>query len=82
VLIDFFPWPSDIAPKDGADVFYNFGRNPMAHALGLDVPDAPEIGINKGPLSERRILELEDVPSLPRWAAPRSASRAATTRSP
>jgi hypothetical protein len=70
VLIDFFPWPTGIAPKDGADVFYKFGRNPMAHALGLDVPDAPEIGINKGPLSERRILELEDAANLPASAPP------------
>jgi hypothetical protein len=70
VLIDFFPWPSNIAPKDGASVFYKFGRNPMAHALGLDVPDAPEIGINKGALSERRVLELEDAANLPKWAAP------------
>jgi hypothetical protein len=51
-------------------VFYKFGRNPMAHALGLDVPDAPEIGINKGPLSESKILELEDAKTLPAWAPP------------
>jgi hypothetical protein len=56
VLIEFFPWPPGIAAQDGADVFYKFGRNPMAHALGLDVPDASDIGINKGgPLSQRRI---------------------------
>jgi hypothetical protein len=70
VLIGFFPWPSAIAPKDGADVFYKFGRNPMAHALGLDVPNAPDIGINKGPLSERKILELEDEATPPTWASP------------
>jgi hypothetical protein len=65
VLIDFFPWPAGIAARDGADVFYKLGRNPMAHALGLDVPDAPDIGINKGPLSERKILELENALALP-----------------
>jgi hypothetical protein len=68
VLVDFFPWPTGVAAKDGADVFYKFGRNPMAHALALDVPDAPDIGINKGPLSERRIFELEDATALPTWA--------------
>lgn len=68
LLIDFFPWPAGVSAKDGADVFYKFGRNPLAHALGLDVPDAPEIGINKGPLSERKILELEDASALPAWA--------------
>lgn len=61
--------PADIAAKDGADVFYKFERNPMANALGLDVPDA-DVGINKGPLSERRILELEDATALPAWASP------------
>ena len=69
-LIDFFPWPTGVKAKDGASVFYKFARNPMAHALGLDVPDAPEIGINKGPLSERKILELEDAAMLPAWAPP------------
>ena len=80
MLIDFFPWPTVIAPKDGANVYSKFGRNPTAHALGLDVPDAPEIGINKGPLSERRrILELEDAASLPAWAAPALRQQATTT---
>lgn len=65
-----FPWPGDIAATDGSDVFWRFARNPLAHALGLDVPDAPEIGMNKSPLSERRILELEDSGALPAWAPP------------
>jgi hypothetical protein len=76
LLINFFPWPSGISAKDGADVFYKFGRKPPAHALGLDVPDAPEIGINKGPLNERKILELEGETLLPAWASPARASTA------
>src|SRR4051812_37463160 len=38
MLIAFFPWPAGISAKDGADVFYKYARNPLAHALGLDVP--------------------------------------------
>jgi hypothetical protein len=70
MLVAFFPWPSAIAAKDGADVFYKYARNPLAHALGLDVPNAPEIGMNKSPLSEKRIITLEDAPALPPWAPP------------
>jgi len=70
MLIAYFPWPQAIAAKEGADAFYKYARNPLAHALGLDVPKAPEIGVNKGPLSERKILELEDAATLPTWAPP------------
>lgn len=47
-----------------------FARNALAHAPGLDVPNAPDIGMNKGPLSEWKILELEDAFLLPTLAAP------------
>jgi hypothetical protein len=66
----FFPWPGEVKATDGADVLYMYARNPLAHALGLDVSNAPEIGINKSPLSEKRILALEDAPTLPSWAPP------------
>lgn len=70
MLIAFFPWPTGISAVDGADVFYYYARNPLAHALGLDVPQAPDIGMSKAPLSERQILELEDSSTLPVWAPP------------
>jgi hypothetical protein len=46
MLMTYFPWPPGIAAKDGADVFYKFARNPLAHALGLDVhqPQVPHGG--------------------------------------
>lgn len=70
MLTNFYPWPPGVTPTNGADVFYKYARNPLAHALGLDVPNTPDIGMNKGPLSERKIVELEDAATLPAWAAP------------
>jgi hypothetical protein len=69
MLRSYFPWNDlSVRPKTGADVLYQFARNPLAHALGLDVENAPDIAIGKAPLSERRILELEDSVTRPAWA--------------
>jgi hypothetical protein len=56
--------PEEIVLK----VFYNYSRNPLAHSLGLGGPSNVEVFIAKKSLSQRRIFELEDSPTLPQWS--------------
>ena len=68
VLNDHFPM-GEIAlpPATVVKVFYEYGRNPLAHSLGLG-STAPDVFIAKKALSARRIAELEDDATLPTWS--------------
>jgi hypothetical protein len=80
LLATFFPWPPPgVAASTGANVLWVYARNPLSHALGLDVPKAPDIDIAKGALSERRILELENSAALPTWASPPLVKKASNS---
>jgi hypothetical protein len=67
-----FPWSAVPVPQtDAIDVFYVYARNPLAHALGIDVrPGAPVINIAKRHWPLRRVIELDDSANLPKWSAP------------
>lgn len=70
VLRNYFPWDRDtIGKNSGPELLYDLGRNPLAHALGLAVPGAPNVAVLKGPLSQRKIQELENRVR-PRWVDP------------
>jgi hypothetical protein len=69
VLADHFPLAEiSLAPETVLKVFYNYSRNPLAHSLGLGGPKSIEVFIAKKALSSKRIAELEDSPSLPKWS--------------
>lgn len=72
LLEDFFPWNAVPVGRDEAiDVFYVYARNPLAHALGVDVrPGNPDIELTKRNWPLKRVLELEDSPTLPKWIKP------------
>jgi hypothetical protein len=70
MLETWYPWEPGQPPGDGANVLYSYARNPLAHSLGMDDPDGPEVGINKFPLSERRIETLETSTDRPAWCPP------------
>jgi hypothetical protein len=71
LLTDFFPWNAVSVPEvDAIEVFYDWARNPLAHALGVDVrPGNPDVALRKGPLTKARVLRLENSATLPQWAA-------------
>lgn len=52
-------------------MFYVYSRNPLAHALGVDVrPGNPDIELRKRNWPLKRVLELEDSSTLPSWITP------------
>ena len=57
--------------NDAIDVFYLHSRNPLVHALGVDVrPTAPAVTIAKRPQPFHRVLALEDWSTRPQWTRP------------
>jgi hypothetical protein len=72
ILQNYFPWAAVPVPvTDAIDVFYVWSRNPMAHALGVDVRQGnPDIDVRKRGLRLRQVLALEDAPTLPKGIAP------------
>jgi len=69
VLTDHFPMAEITLPEPTVlQVFYDYSRNPLAHSLGLSGPKNVDVFIAKKPLSAKQISELEDSPTLPKWA--------------
>lgn len=73
ILNDFYPWIEETTDKDVAvSILYRSARNPLAHSLGIDTPDAntkaKQIFLKKESLTADQIKELEDSVSRPHWA--------------
>jgi hypothetical protein len=80
LLTEFYPWQEELMPKDeGIEVLYKSARNPLAHGLGLDAPpnESPgrEVKLQKGPLDESQVYELEDSFNRPDWISPTIVSK-------
>ena len=80
LLMEFYPWQGELMPKDeGIEVLYKSARNPLAHSLGLDAPsnESPgrEVRLQKGPLDESQVYELEDSFNRPVWIPPTIISK-------
>jgi len=73
ILENFYPWAVESISKDVAvSILYQSARNPLAHSLGIDIPDAntkaKQILLKKWALTTKQILELEDSINRPTWA--------------
>ena len=74
VLRDHFPFADiQVAQSRTIQIFYDYSRNPLAHSFGLGDPTVIEVLLAKNKLTQKKITELEDSPTLPVW------SRAALT---
>jgi len=72
VLEKFYPWQGEPIPKDQCvSVLYDRTRCSLVHSLGLDVPPRGSMGqtvvLEKGPLTEEQVHELEESSSRPVW---------------
>ena len=73
VLENFYPWNGELVSKDLAvSILYQSARNPLAHSLGIDTPDAntkaKQVLLKKWALTAEQIQELEDTVNRPSWA--------------
>ncbi len=73
ILTDFYPWAGEMVAKNvGVSILYQSARNPLAHSLGIDPPDATNkakrILLKKSPLTADQVRELEDSTDRPAWA--------------
>ncbi len=80
LLTEFYPWQEELIPKDeGIEVLYKSARNTLAHSLGLDAPpnESPgrEVRLQKSPLDESQVYELEDSFNRPVWIPPTIVSK-------
>ncbi len=80
LLTEFYPWQEELIPKGEAiEVLYKSARNPLAHSLGLDAPanESPgrEVKLQKAPLDESQVYELEDRLNRPAWISPTIISK-------
>jgi hypothetical protein len=70
VLERYWPWDDGeiVSAEEGYDVLYGHVRNPLAHAFGLPDPeDGALIQIEKSPLTEEQIEQLEISETRPAW---------------
>jgi hypothetical protein len=75
LLSPFFPWEPTDTPKDQkekASALYDYVRNPMTHAIGLDEKPGLDIAIGKNPkpLSKRELAQMEKAPNRPASITP------------
>jgi len=72
VLRTYYPWGKE--PLDSGrviDSLWQYTRNPLSHALGLDeAGESPEIGLQKWPLTVRKVREIEEALERPQWLPP------------
>lgn len=73
VLENFYPWDGESISKGVAvAILYQSARNPLAHSLGIDIPDAntkaKQIFLKKWALTAEQIQALEDSINRPSWA--------------
>lgn len=70
ILERYWPWDDGetVRAEEGSDVLYGHVRNPLAHAFGLPDPeDGVLIQIQKSPLTEEQIEQLEISTTRPSW---------------
>ena len=70
LLSPFFPWEPKDSQKDKeekADALYDFIRNPLTHAIGVDDNPGLDITIGKKPkpLAKRELAQMEKSPTRP-----------------
>jgi hypothetical protein len=71
LLRTHYPWEDEpLKPSKAVEVLYHWARNPLAHSLGIDDSDRPELALGKGPLTMARVLELETTSTRPEWLLP------------
>jgi hypothetical protein len=67
LLRNFYPWNSDEDKEDNIKVMYDLVRNPLTHSLGILKRRSLPIDIQKSPLVERQIVEIETSEKCPAW---------------
>jgi hypothetical protein len=85
LLVNYYPWTdADVAAEEAAPALWVWGRNPLAHSLGIGpdqhkarLPGDPVVGghpvslwFAKGPLTPEQIEELASSPQRPDWIGP------------
>jgi len=73
ILNDFYPWVGEPVIKEvGVSILYQSARNPLAHSLGIDVPDATakpkRVSLKKWALTKDQVQGLENSVDRPAWA--------------
>ena len=68
-LRDYFPWGSGDKREGVVNIIYDVFRNPLTHSLGVQSKQRTrKVWINKSPLSEEQITQLETNEKRPAWA--------------
>lgn len=70
LLEDLFPWPSSQSAQSTvlAAEIYDYFRNPLAHALGVQEKVAGRIVIERmDPLTDQQLTELDQLATRPWW---------------
>lgn len=66
VMTSFFPWQEGEPVADKVQAFYEYTRNPMAHALGVLDPGVPIITAQRpDPLTDAQLHALESAEARP-----------------
>lgn len=67
LLVEWYPWESGEDKADKAKVIYDLVRNPLAHALGVLKKGSVAFAIEKEPLTEAQLEEIENATTRPGW---------------
>ncbi len=67
LLEDFYPWESGEKKAEKSKAIYDLVRNPLAHSLSVPKKGSLPLSIQKGPLTEARLEELENASVRPNW---------------
>lgn len=72
VLRGYWPWDGEVVSvDDGVRVLYDYVRNPLSHSFGLPDPeDGIVIAIEKAPLGDGELTELDGTSDRPTWLGP------------
>src|SRR5262249_30070038 len=65
LLKGYYPWQTDDNVAQTVDNVYKFVRNPLAHQLG--VFKNPTLWIDKSPLKDSQLVEIETASARPTW---------------
>lgn len=65
LLVECYPWEAGENKADKAKVIYDLVRNPLAHALGVLKKGSVPLAIEKGPLTEAQLAEIENATTRP-----------------
>jgi len=67
LLENYYPWEIGENKKDKAKIIYDLIRNPLAHSLGVLKKGVMPISIEKSPLGENQLENIEYSEMRPTW---------------